>query len=174
MSSSSSLNVTVSAFVLRENGPMSWDFTEGGAEEGSGKRKSILNLPEPSSGGSHNPFRGMGMGASGPPKMPNIGGGGGVIGGVGIMGGGGGMGVGGGIGAGSGGMGGGSSMMGGNMGGYHGGYGGGGGDMGYGSMGGYGGMGGEESKSCVLLVYGLEPPNWNCDRVFNLLCQGGN
>ena len=38
------------------------------------------------------------------------------------------------------------------------------------------GMGGfqNDGKSCVLLVYGLEPPNWNCARVFNLLCQYGN
>ena len=39
------------------------------------------------------------------------------------------------------------------------------------------GMGGfqNDGKSCVLLpVYGLEPPNWNCACIFNLLCQYGN
>jgi hypothetical protein len=34
--------------------------------------------------------------------------------------------------------------------------------------------GGREEKSCVLLVYGLESPRWNCDRLFNLLCPYGN
>lgn len=28
--------------------------------------------------------------------------------------------------------------------------------------------------SNVVLVYGLEPPKWNCMRLFNLLCQYGN
>jgi hypothetical protein len=23
------------------------------------------------------------------------------------------------------------------------------------------------------MCYGLEPPKWNCERLFNLLCQGG-
>ena len=42
---------------------------------------------------------------------------------------------------------------------------------GYG-MGGRGG--GDDGKSCVMIVYGLEPPTWNCDKVFNLICQYGN
>ena len=190
---------------LRENGQMSWDFTEGG-DEAPTKRKSILNLPEPSSGGApfsgtpfsssgggNSPFSGgMSMGGSGP-KGSNMGGGGGGggMGGNGMGGGGmGGNGMGGG-GMGGGGMGGGGmggggmrggsgggSMGGGGIGGYYGGYGGGGGDMAYGTIanysGGGGGMGGEEGKSCVLLVYGLESPKWNCERVFNMLCQAGN
>ncbi len=45
--------------------------------------------------------------------------------------------------------------------------------MGYGDMSGYG-AGGGDGKSCVLMCYGLEPPKWNCERLFNLLCQGGN
>ena len=49
-------------------------------------------------------------------------------------------------------------------------------DMGMNSMGGYDysmpSM--VNDSSCVLLVYGLEPPKWNCDRLFNLICQYGN
>merc|ERR1719187_610646 len=41
------------------------------------------------------------------------------------------------------------------------------------NYGGYG-MGDMDDRSCVMLVYGLEPPKWNCDRLFNLICQYGN
>lgn len=50
------------------------------------------------------------------------------------------------------------------------------GEMGMGmamNYGGYG-MGDMDDRSCVMLVYGLEPPKWNCDRLFNLICQYGN
>lgn len=46
---------------------------------------------------------------------------------------------------------------------------------GYGGGSSYGGYGGSnEDRSCVMLVYGLEPPKWNCERLFNLICQYGN
>ena len=71
-------------------------------------------------------------------------------------------------------------MGGGGMGAYGGGAGGGGGGGIHEMMGGYSDMsntyggGNSEGKSCVLMCYGLEPPKWNCERLFNLLCQGGN
>jgi heterogeneous nuclear ribonucleoprotein L len=175
------------ALSVRENGPTSWDFTEG-SEPGQAKRKSILNLPDPAGGGnsgspfggSGTPFSGSGasFSGSGPPfggntgapfsgmpmsgattKIPSLVG----------MGMGGMQPVGGHMGVGR------MAGGGGGMGGFNTGYGGGGNDMGYhGAMGHHGVGGGEENKSCVLLIYGLEPPKWNCDRVFNLLCQYGN
>jgi hypothetical protein len=175
---------------VRENGPMSWDFV-GGTEE-PGKRKSILETPDGpgmmmgGGGGNSFPPNAPKMNMGGPPGMgmSNMGGGGGQ--GMGQPGGGFGMGGG----YGSGGMGGAlgaaMSLMGGAMGGGgpagggggYGGYGGGSGgahDMmgGYGDMGGNYGGGGGDGKSCVLMCYGLEPPKWNCERLFNLLCQGG-
>jgi len=52
---------------------------------------------------------------------------------------------------------------------------GGGGDS-YGGMGGgYGGVGGMGGgRSCVCMMYGAEPDKFNCQRVFNLVCQYGN
>jgi heterogeneous nuclear ribonucleoprotein L len=53
----------------------------------------------------------------------------------------------------------------------------GGGDS-YGSMGGgYGGSMSSSSfagRSCVCMMYGAEPDKFNCQRVFNLVCQYGN
>ncbi len=170
---------------VRENGPMSWDFV-GGTEE-PGKRKSILETPDgPGMMGNSFPPTAPKMNMGGPPGMgmPNMGGGGQGMGQPG-----GGFGMGGGYG--SGGMGGAlgaaMSLMGGAMGGGgpaggggggYGGYGGGSGGGGHDMMGGYGDMGGNyggggDGKSCVLMCYGLEPPKWNCERLFNLLCQGG-
>ena len=126
-------------------------------------------------GGPSGPMGGM-AGHSGP--MGGMGGPGMGMSGMGGAGGGGGFGMGGGgygppggMGAGGGGGGAGSGYGGygsGGAGGIH--------DMmgGYGDMtSGYGAAGGE-GKSCVLMCYGLEPPKWNCERLFNLLCQYGN
>jgi heterogeneous nuclear ribonucleoprotein L len=125
----------------------------------------------------------MGMGGMGNMGGMSMGGMGGGM-NVGMGGGGMGGGIGGGMGAG---MGGGGGMMGGMSGGMGGGlmnrlgggdsYGGmGGGYGGVASVGG-GGMGGGGSyggRSSVCMMYGAEPDKFNCQRVFNLLCQYGN
>ena len=188
--------------TVRENGPMSWDFSEEGESEAN-RRPVVLNNPEQMVGlggglNAGNPsmqakmqssmvmHTGMQGGVQGVmhsgmmegqraltgPMGMHSGGGGGIDGGqralVGQMG--------------CGPMGGATNtamlmqsmsrnmammeQMTGGLRGYH--------DEGdYRSSGGMGAFH-EEGKSCVLLVYGLEPPNWNCARVFNLLCQYGN
>jgi len=159
---------------VRENNNMSWDFTDGSEPEG--RRPVILNSPDFGGYGGGYPMGGGNMqgGNMGGGNMgPNMGGGN-----MGQNMGGGNMG---------GGNMGGPNMGGGNMGGgnmnamvkmpNHM------GDMGMGNMGGggydynmgnMGGMGNMDDSPCVMLVYGLEPPKWNCDRLFNLICQYGN
>ena len=143
---------------VRANNEMNWDFDDGADYEG--KRPVILNSPDY---GSYGGYSGS-MGASSMGSAGSMGGNMGHTGGMG----GGNMG-GGNMGAsnlGGGSMGGNQNKMG--MGGMA--------DMGgvTGSGYGYGMAQGMDQRSCVMLVYGLEPPKWNCDKLFNLLCQYGN
>ena len=145
---------------VRENGVMSWDFSS--SLPSRGERRTILNEPEMGGGGglSSSFMGGSGMNAGGGRGMLGNGGMGGIRGyeGMGGMMGGGGMGGGG---MGGGGMGGGGMGGGGRERGFEGGWG-----------GGEGGGWGEE-QSCVLVVHNL-PNQFNCDRLFNLVCLYGN
>jgi heterogeneous nuclear ribonucleoprotein L len=171
---------------VRENGPMSWDFQEGRGEVEINRRPVVLNNPDTmmtsgvfgsgvptmqskmqggiSMQGSLGMQGGLNMHGNmdGPRALAGPGLGGGGSGSIGVASGGmmmpglpRNMGMMGGI----------AEQLGG--GGYH-------EESGYRAnsmnMGGYH----DEGKSCVLLVYGLKPPNWNCAKVFNLLCQYGN
>lgn len=34
--------------------------------------------------------------------------------------------------------------------------------------------GGQQDGDCVAMVYGIDHVNWNCDKIFNILCLYGN
>ena len=142
---------------VRENSVMSWDFSS--ALPARSERRTILNEPEVGAGVGISPsfMAASGMGSGDGRGMLGSGG----MGGMGDFGGGGAMGR----------MMGGGSMGGSGMGGV-------GRDRGFGSQGNEGGWGGDGGgwvgeQSCVLIVNNL-PDEFNCDRLFNLVCLYGN
>ena len=146
---------------VRENSVMSWDFSS--ALPARSERRTILNEPEVGAGVGISPsfMAASGMGSGDGRGMLGSGG----MGGMGDFGGGGAMG---------------RMMGGGSMGGMMGGsgMGGVGRERGFGSQGNEGGWGGDGGgwvgeQSCVLIVNNL-PDEFNCDRLFNLVCLYGN